>query len=177
MGFPEIVVGLMVSASFLIGQFIYQLALEEVDKFRNKIINLTAPGAAMFLGLFVMPVLQMQQELVLILLGIGMVSGLLTADLKQNIRNSAISFLDFIMFDVLLPNFVSVSMFLLKQITPEAFLIFLCISFLLCFFQMFSMSCSFFCQCKRFCLSFFSAFQIRLPPALSNFAFFNIYVT
>ncbi|MBS3064032.1 MAG: hypothetical protein J4445_01110 [DPANN group archaeon] len=95
MGFPEIVVGLMVSASFLIGQLIYQLALEEVDKFRNKIINLTAPGAAMFLGLFVMPVLQMQQELVLILLGIGMVSGLLTADLKQNIRNSAISFISF----------------------------------------------------------------------------------
>ncbi len=95
MGFPEISVGLMLSSSFLIGQFIYQLAPEEIDKYKHNIINLSAPGAAMFSGLFVMPLLQMQQELVLILLGIGMIFGLLTAEMKQNIRNSIISFIAF----------------------------------------------------------------------------------
>lgn len=95
MGYSEIVVGFMISLSFLIGQLIYQLAQEEITKYKHRLISTSAPGAAMFLGLFIMPVLKVQQELVLILLGIGMVFGILTGDLKQNIRNSAISFISF----------------------------------------------------------------------------------
>lgn len=95
MGISEIAVGLMVSMSFLMGYAVYYFSKEEIDRFRTKLINVTAPGAAMFIGLFIMPVLQAHNELILVLLAFGIIFGLFTANLKQNVRNSIISVISF----------------------------------------------------------------------------------
>ena len=95
MGLFEIAAGVIVSFSFLIGYAVYYLSKEEIDAFRTKMIDLTAPGVAMFIGLFIMPVLQTHKELILVLLAVGIIFGLFTADIKQNFRNTVISLISF----------------------------------------------------------------------------------
>ena len=94
----EVIVGAIISASFLVGYLIYHFSKEEIEPFRSKLLTSISPGAAMFIGLFLLPLLRHYQELVLVLLAVGITLGILTADLKQSLRNSVISIISFLIF-------------------------------------------------------------------------------